>query len=136
MSTSVTRTELAEIIGRKTLHQTDLNELVKSIAAYMVTESKPVDIDSLVRDVMQYRLERGMVEAVVASAHPLTPAVVADIEALLKDRYPSAKTVKIDNRIDQNLVGGVRVELPHETLDLSVRSKLNMFKRLVAEERN
>lgn len=134
--TRVTRQELAEIIGEKTLHITDTSKLVRSIAAYIASETKAIDLDSLVRDVMQYRLEHGHVEAVAVSAHELSPAVMRDIEELLREHFPAAKRVQVDRRIDDSLVGGVRIELPHETLDLSVRSKLNLFKRLVAEERN
>lgn|SRR5690606_31599972 len=131
MSNTATRSELAEIIGEKTLHISDTKKLVRSVAAYLAEMDKPVDLDSLMRDVMQYRLEQGIVEAVVVSAHPLTPQVITDVKSLIKEHLPGTKSIKIDTRIDESLVGGVRIELPHEALDLSVRSKLNLFKRLV-----
>lgn len=131
---TVTRTELAEVIGEKTMHITDKDKLVKSIAAYLAFEHKSVDLNSLTRDIMQYRLEHGIVEAIAISAHPLTPEVIKDIKGMLKEHYPHAKDIRVDSQIDENLVGGVRIELPREDLDLTVRSKLNLFKRLVAEE--
>ena len=136
MALTATRAELAGIIAEKTMHVTDANELISAVAAFITTESKPVDIESLMRDVMQYRLERGIVEAVAVSAHPITPTVVADVKALLKEHFPEAEHIRVDSRIDSGVVGGVRIELPRETLDLSIRSKLNIFKRIVARERN
>ena len=136
MSDQVSRQELAEIIGEKTLHITDKSKLVKSIAAYLVEKNEKVDLSSLTRDVMQYRLNRGIVEAVVVSAHELPPHVIKDIEELLKEHFPKAKSIYLDYRIDTSLVGGIRIELPQETLDISVRARLNLFKRLVAQERN
>lgn len=134
---AVTRKELAEIIGEKTLHLRGRGNLARSVAAYAASEPGSIkDVDSLVRDIMQYRLERGLVEAVAVSAHELSPAVIKDIEDLLKDHFPNAKSVLVDTRLDESVVGGVRIELPQETLDLSVRSKLNTLKRLVSEERN
>lgn len=133
---AVTRKSLAEAIGKQTLHVTDRSKLVKAIAGYLASEQSDVDLDSLLRDVMQYRLEKGIVEAVAVSAHELTPEVIKDIEALLREHFPDSKHVFIDQHIDESVVGGIRLELPHETLDLSVRSKLNLFKRLVAEETN
>lgn len=130
----VTRKELAEIIGEKTLHISDKQKLVRSIAAYFAAEHKAVDMDSLMRDVMQYRIERGYIEAVAVSAHDLSQQVLDDIVDLLKEHYPAAKHIRVDGVIDHNVVGGIRIELPQETLDLSVKSKLNLFKRLVAEE--
>jgi len=130
----ITRKELAEVIGEQTLAMTDKNALVEGIAAYLATEHKQVDLASLTRDIMQYRLERGIVEAVAVSAHDLTPAVIADIKLLLSEHFPDSKKIYVDSRIDPKLVGGVRIELPREILDLSIKSKLNLFKRLVAEE--
>ena len=133
---AVTRKQLAEAIGAQTLHVTDRAKLVKAVAGYLATEQPDVDLDSLLRDIMQYRLEKGLVEVVAVSAHELTPEVIKDIETLLKEHFPGSKHVFIDQHIDESVVGGIRLELPHKTLDLSVRSKLNLFKRLVAEETN
>lgn len=132
MSTS--REQLAEIIGEKTMSITNTEKLARAVAAYIATEPKPIDLASLTRDVMQYRLEHGVVEATVVSAHELNAIVIKDVKGLLKEHFPSAKKFIIDSRIDESLVGGIRIELPRETLDLTVRSKLNRFKRLVAEE--
>lgn len=134
MAAGVTRKQLAEVIGRRTMQVNGQKELAKHIAAYLVSERQKVDIDSLLRDVMQYRLENGLVEATAVSAHELTPVVIKDIENVLRERFPKAKSIAINTRIDGGLVGGVKIELPRETLDLSIKSKLNLFKRLVAEE--
>lgn len=134
MEQAATRQELAEIIGERTLEVTDRKQLAREVAAYLAGMQKPFDLGVLMRDVMQYRLEHGVVEAVAVSAHELTPVVMRDIEALLREHFPGAKSVQIDTRLDESVVGGVRIELPRETLDLSVRNKLNTFKRLVAQE--
>lgn len=131
-----TRRQLAEVIGEKTLHLTDKDKLAKGIAAYLAEENVPVDIDSLMRDVMRYRQEKGYIEAVAVSAHPLTPQVIADVKVLLKEHFPDAKSFRVDTQVDESLVGGVRIDLPSESLDLSVRNKLNLFKRLVSQESN
>ncbi len=131
---SPTRKELVEVIGERTLSVTDKDVLVKSIAAYLATEHKQVDLASLTRDIMQYRLEKGYVEAVAVSAHELPQNVIDDIVDLLKEHFPHAHHVRVDSVIDESVVGGIRIELPQEVLDLSVKSKLNLFKRLVAEE--
>ncbi|MDQ3123850.1 MAG: F0F1 ATP synthase subunit delta [bacterium] len=134
MANIVTRKELAEIIGEKTMHITNRQKLANAVAAYLSSEHKTVNIGSLMRDVMQYRLERGIVEAMAVSAHELTPVVLKDIKILLREHFPHTKTVLLDQRVDPEVIGGIRIELPQEVLDLSVKSKLNLFKRLVAEE--
>ncbi len=133
---ALTRKELAEVIGEKTMHVQDRQALAASIAAYLTTSGQRVDIDSLLRDVMQYRLERGIVEVVAVSAHPIDENGIQDIRNLLMEHFPKATSVIVNNRIDPSVIGGVRIELPQESLDLSIKSKLNTFKRLVADERN
>jgi F0F1-type ATP synthase delta subunit len=133
---NATRKELVSVLGERTMHITAADRLARSIAAYLEAEHKNIDLNSLTRDIMQYRLEHGLVEAVAVSAHELTPIVLKDIKSLLHEHIPGTKKILLDQRIDPSVVGGVRIELPREVLDLSVRSKLNLFKRLVAEERN
>jgi F0F1-type ATP synthase delta subunit len=132
----ITRRELAEVIGERTLHVSDRAELARQVAEYLAEERKPMDLNSLMRDVMQYRIEHGIIEAMAVSAHQLPEEVIKDVEDLLKDHFPDAKKVVVDTHIDESVIGGIRIELPRENLDLSVKAKLNLFKRLVAEERN
>ncbi len=133
---TLTRKELAEVIGEKTLHLRDQKSLAEGVAAYLASTPTSVDFSSLMRDVMQYRQDHGIIEAVAVSAHELDDRAMADIKQLLHEHFPDASSVIVASRIDTDIVGGVRIELPQENLDLSVKSKLNTFKRLVADERN
>jgi F0F1-type ATP synthase delta subunit len=133
-ATTIAHKDLVKILAEKTMHISDSSKLAGSIAAYLNMEHKTQSLSSLVRDIMQYRLEHGLVEAVAISAHELPPLVINDIKSLLKDRFPHAKSFSVDCRIDPSVIGGIRIDLPKETLDISVKSKLNLFKRLVAED--
>ncbi len=133
MST-VSRQELATVVAEKSKDMSH-EDLVKMVAAYLSETGETVNIDNLVRDIMQLRLQNGMVEAVVVMAHEPTEQVLDDVRNILKDHFPDAKKITLDVRIDTSVVGGISVQLPQETLDLTVRAKLNRFKRLI-EERN
>ena len=124
-----TRHNLSTVIGKKTLNITDRKALVNEIAAYLLEENLTADLDSIMRDVMQYRLENGIVEAVVVSAHELSAVDMKDIEELLKAEYPTAKSYVIDQRYDPDVIGGVKIDLPGAQLDLTVFEKLSVFKR-------
>ena len=133
---NVSRKQLAEIIGEKTLQIKDTDTLAQEIAGFFASSSHgQMDIDSLMRDVMKYRQNHGFVEATAVSAHALDDRIIADVRDLLSEHFPDAKHIKINNRTDKDIVGGVRIDLPAESLDLSIRSKLNTFKKLVAKER-
>ena len=130
-----TRHHIAEIIGERTLHVTDSKKLAKEIAAYLLAENRTSELESLMRDVMEYRAQRGVVEAVAVSAHSLSDDVKRQLKHIAQAQYPHAKKVLLDEKQDADLIGGVKLELPEKQLDLTVRGKLNAFKRLTTQER-
>jgi F-type H+-transporting ATPase subunit delta len=128
----ISRPELAEVIAKRTLHVSDVHHLEQAIAGYLLEQDRTDDIESLMRDVLKYRASLGYIEATVVSAYPLTSELVKSIEAILKSEYPGAKSYVLNQRIDESVVGGVRLEMAGEELDLTVRAKLNTLKRLTA----
>ncbi len=121
---------LVQAIGAKTLGVQDSKKLAVEIAAYLLSENRVNELDSILRDVIEYRAEHGVVEVQAVSSHELSNKVKDDIKVLMKQNYPNAKSVTVSQRIDPDVVGGIRVVLPHEQLDLTVQSKLSNFKRL------
>jgi F0F1-type ATP synthase delta subunit len=128
----ISRRHLAEVIGARTLKVHSTKKLAREVAAYLLDTHETDDLESLLRDVMEYRAQHGVVEAVAVSAHDLTQSIIKDIEAILKKEYPKAKHIHVISRIDPTVVGGVRVEMANEQLDLTVRDKIDTFKRLTA----
>lgn len=128
----ISRVHLAEVIGERTLHVRDSKELAREVAAYLLDTGRTADLDSLLRDVMEYRAVHGVIDAEAVSAHEITDATVRNIEAIIKSEYPKAKSVQIVQRIDPTVIGGVRVGMANEQLDLTIRDQLDTFKRLTA----
>jgi F0F1-type ATP synthase delta subunit len=129
----LSRRHLAEVIGERTLHVRTPKKLAREVAAYLLDTHQTAHLESLLRDIMEYRAQHGLVEATAVSAHELTQSAVKDVERILKQEYPHAKSVRVTPRLDPTVVGGVRVELANEQLDLTVRGKLDTFKRLTAD---
>ena len=67
--------------------------------------------------------QRGEVTAEVASAHPLTDAQIAALEAKLRMR--EGRTVKLKTRVDPDLLGGLVVTVGSRRIDGSIRTRLN-----------
>jgi len=70
--------------------------------------------------------ERGEVSADVTSAHPLTPEQMQLLSDTLKTSI--GKNVRIDTRVDPNLLGGLVVKVGSRMIDSSLRTKLNNLK--------
>lgn len=127
------RSELAEIIGKKLNSSSSSRTLAKEVAAYLMEENRVHDLESLMRDVMAYRQDQGVVEAEVASAHPIDDSIMREVKQLIAAKYPHAKKIIVHQHIDATIVGGLTISLANEKLDMSIKSKLDTFRRLTTE---
>lgn len=124
----VPRHTLASVIGSK-LTASNEKRLARETAAYLLNEKRSGELDSLLRDIEQYRADNGIVEVVAVSAFPLDAKARKEVEAKIRTAYPKAKRILITERIDANQLAGVRLELANQQLDLTIRTKLNQFKQ-------
>lgn len=130
------RNQIVPVLSKLSLQPSaNGKKLGREIAAYLLDENRTGELDSLLRDLVARRAEQGVVEVTTVSAHELSSATRQDIERQVRERYPNAKKVILNERVDPEQVGGVRLELVDSQLDLTVRSKLNQFKELTAVER-
>ena len=132
----ISRSEITHVIAERTMHVTDLPALNKAIAGYLLEQNRVDELDSLMRDVIAYRAAHGHVEATVISAYTLTESVRAEMLGAMKQEYPRAKSYILNEKIDESVVGGLRIEFAGEELDLTVKAKLNTFKRLTLSRKD
>lgn len=126
----ISRYKLAEILSQRSLKPINEKQFSKEIAAYLLTENRTNEIDSLLRDMKLLRLKDGIIEVDVFSSFPLNQTLIQKIKTKAQELYPQAKDVIINENIDPNIVGGIRLEFANAQLDLSVRAKLNQLKQL------
>lgn len=74
---------------------------------------------------------RGEMTAEVVAARALTPEQAERLTRTLSEK--SGKTVKLDTRIDEGLIGGMIVRLGSQMIDTSVRSKLSSLQNAMKE---
>jgi len=74
-----------------------------------------------------YNQENGIVEVEVTSARKLESYQVHKVESFLKDKY-SAKKVKINNKIDESIKGGIIIKVGDEIMNGSVERQLKELK--------
>ena len=128
----VPRHILAQAIAERTLSIDDPKLLAREIAAYLLVERRVNELESILRDIMQYRAEHGVLEAEVVTAHAVQNQVLGEVKQLLQAAYPTAVKVHVSPHLDPSVIGGVRVDMANEQLDMTVAAKLATFKRLTA----
>lgn len=124
------RHRISGFVADRTLKGGSMKKLSQELAAYLLQERRTSELDSVLRDVQADWAQAGYVEVIAASAHPLAPAVRTKIETAVKRLYPNAKRIHVTEQADPGIIGGVRLNLANQQLDLSVEAKLNKFKQL------
>ncbi|KAK9355399.1 OSCP/delta subunit of ATPase [Lipomyces doorenjongii] len=78
---------------------------------------------------------KGEVEATITSAAPLDSKILSRIEsAISKSQFVGAgKKLKVSNKINPDILGGLIVEVGDRTVDLSVSSKISRLNALINE---
>ena len=127
----VPRHQIVEAIGQATMTTQDSRVLAKAIAAYLISEGRENELDSILRDLIAFRAEHGVVEIMAISAHEINDSAKNDIKELLKKNYLNAKQINMTSTINPRVIGGVRVVMPNQQLDLSLRTELANFKHLM-----
>ena len=76
-------------------------------------------------------VERGEVTADVIAAAPLSDAQERRLTETLAQK--SGRTVKLNTRVDESLIGGMIVKLGSQMIDSSIRSKLASLQNVMKE---
>ncbi|HUD06732.1 MAG TPA: F0F1 ATP synthase subunit delta [Candidatus Saccharimonadales bacterium] len=124
------RTQIAQIVADDAMAGVSTKRLSREVAAYLLSEGRISELASLLRDVQADWADAGYVEVLATSAHPLSAGAVEDIKKQIKKLYPHAKRIIVGEIRDPNIIGGVRLNLANQQLDLSFEAKLNKFKQL------
>lgn len=128
----LSRNKLAQVIA-VLADRGSARSVAKQTAAYLLSEGRVGELDSLLRDISQFRADHvGIIEIDAFAAHDLSPGLRAEITHSMRRHYPAAKRIQLIEHIDPAVLGGVRLEMANEQLDLSIRRKLNEFKQLTS----
>jgi F0F1-type ATP synthase delta subunit len=100
-------------------------KVLNEIAGYLLDSGRRNEADLLVRDIETALIDQGVIVGTVVSARKLTAEARKSIDSFVKNHYDNVKTVVLRERVDESLIGGVRLELPDRQLDASVITKLD-----------
>ncbi|KAK8858582.1 ATP synthase F1, delta subunit [Kwoniella newhampshirensis] len=77
---------------------------------------------------------RGELEVVVTSAEPLDNKSLNRLDKALKDtEVAKGKTLKVVNKVNPSVLGGLLVDFGDRTIDLSASSKVSRFNAAIAQ---
>lgn len=128
----ISRRQVAATIAERADSSIPVKQLAREIAAYLLMTGRTGELESLIRDILEYCADRGIVEVQATTAHALTPELCHQVTAQMRWLYPAAKQIIIDEQHDEYQLGSIRLELADRQFDASIRNRLNRFKQLTA----
>lgn len=93
--------------------------VIHDLAGLLVTDGRTREVELLVRDIEAALSDRGIVVATVTSAHSLGEDIKRAIAGLV-----DSKDLKLREKIDDSVIGGLRIDLPGQRFDDTIKHKL------------
>jgi len=127
MAIRLSRRKIAGYIADQVMAGVDTNDLVRSIAAFLMDSRRTNELTLVIRDIEYQLAERGVILASVISAHKLS----ADVKKSITDMVSSqtgARSVQLQQFVDPGVIGGFKVDLPGRQLDRTVAHKLTQLR--------
>lgn len=117
--------ELAQLLRDSFGSMTDIT--VNTLLV-MVDNGRASEIRALPQHFKAYANEfRGIAEGIVTSAYALSGAEVKEVETVFGAKI--GKTLRLSNVIDENVIGGLRVQIGYTTYDDTIENKLARLER-------
>lgn len=120
---AISRRLLAKSFADQLEKTGSVKKLSRSLAAYLVDQKQIKQADLLLKDITAEMARRGHVLAEATTAHPLTDEQRRNITATVK-QAEGAKTVELIEHVDPSVIGGIRLELPGQELNATIKRRL------------
>ena len=121
MAGRLSRRALATFVAKELLAGND--QIIDWLAALLIEERREREADLLVRDIESILADSGQMIVRVDTAHPLDVATKKEIESMF-DQHE----VHIKETVRPELIGGVKVTTPTQSLDRTIAKKLEMLR--------
>ena len=121
MAGRLSRRALATFVARELLAGND--QIIDWLAALLIEERREREADLLVRDIESILADSGQMIVQVDTARPLDAATKQEIESMF-DQHE----VHIKETVRPELIGGVKITTPTQSLDRTIAKKLEMLR--------
>ena len=121
MAGRLSRRALATFVAKELLAGND--QVIDWLAALLIEERREREADLLVRDIESILADSGQMIVRVDTARPLDVATKKEIESMF-DQHK----VHIKETVRPEIIGGVKITTPTQSLDRTIAKKLEMLR--------
>ena len=105
------------------------NQLILNTVYVLLDKKRMDEIINLVDEyIIVANDAAGIADATVYSTYPLTESETANISVNFA-KLIGKQSLRIDNIIDESLIGGIRVQIGNQIIDSSLSGKLNRLQK-------
>jgi F-type H+-transporting ATPase subunit delta len=121
----ISRRKLADRSAARIVKGDSKKNVLKELAAYLIDTGRVREAELIVKDIEAALAGNGLIVATVTSARALSTSALSNIESFVKGQYEKTEQIVLHEQIDENLISGIKLELPGKALDMSVKAKLD-----------
>ena len=118
---------LARHVAERLASENNRSEVIEQLAGYLVAHKMTPQLGMVLADIERNLAQKGVVQARVVTARPLTDELRSYVESYVKNAE-AAKTIILNESVETDIIGGIIVETPNKRFDASVASQLKRLK--------
>lgn len=108
----------------KELKGAELLKMIKIFAEFLFRKGVAKQADAIINEYIKYnKKQSGIIDIEISSARHLTPKTVAQIKDVFGDKVES------NEKIDESLLGGIKIKTENMIFDGSLRKQLQLLKQ-------
>ncbi|WCJ18946.1 ATP synthase subunit delta [Euphorbia peplus] len=117
--------------------QAKFTEVTKNFLVILAENGRLRNMDSIAKKFVELTMaDRGEVKAIVTSVIPLPPEEEKELKVTLQELIGHGKTVRLEQKIDPSILGGLIVEFSQKVFDMSIKTRAKQMERFLREPIN
>ena len=124
--------ENQKIAFEKILSVMGFSKIVKNFFFVLAIKKRIFFLDIIIKEFLKLTsLKRGEISGSLISSKKIDEKTILDIEREISDNIK--RSIKLKFKIDENLIGGIIVQIGSLMIDTSIKNKLQKYKKLMIE---
>lgn len=114
--------------------QTEYTQITKNFLVLLADSGRLSFLPKIARTYEDILMaHRGEVKATVTAALELTAGELGEVQEALSGMLKPGQTLKLEQRVDRGIIGGMLVDIGDKHIDLSIRSKIRKMEKVLME---
>ncbi|XVE76712.1 hypothetical protein DITRI_Ditri13aG0003500 [Diplodiscus trichospermus] len=117
--------------------QAKFSDITKNFLVLLAEYGRLKYIESIAKRFVELTMaHKGEVKAIVTTVIPLPPQEEKELKETLQEIIGQGKQVKLEQKIDPSILGGILVEFSQKVFDLSIKTRAKQMERFLREPVN